>query len=433
MRSTPPGSPSDPLLQILESRPDWASGVASTAGRKELRHLWMAAAIMNALGLPVGWMALFGGRELPVYLQVVLPAFTLLGLHILFLAVRDSFRWRRFGRLEMVLDPLPGSIGGHVGGSLELPLHRAQAVEFWVLLMCIRDQLVKTNDGSSRSESVEWGKETLPEMERSGTGVRLRYTFEVPEGLPPSEEPSEDYHKWVVRVQADVTGPDLDQLFEVPVLSVDPPLEARDPALAEATAADVPALSPRVVRVRRQHGGLTLSFPAGRGGVGGVMLLIFGAVFAGAGVFALASTSATGADGLFGVLALGFGGFFLLVFGGVGTLMMLLGLYSLLNSLVVEIRNGKVVTRRNFFLPFKRTARLEAIEKVEMDVHSRVGQGAKSSSHMRIRAFVRGGRRIPLGDDIPLGRQSEILAALLEEAMGIPVETVKRSRPRLRS
>ena len=113
-----------------------------------------------------------------------------------------------------------------MGGSLELPFHHGAAAEFRVLLMCIRDRLVKTKDGSSRSESVEWGKETLPEIERSGTGVRLRYTVEVPEGLASSEELSDDYHKWVVRVQADVPGADLDQVFEVPVLLVNPPLEA---------------------------------------------------------------------------------------------------------------------------------------------------------------------------------------------------------------
>ena len=90
MHSTPPESSPDLLPHILKSRADWASGVASTAGRKELRVLWVAAAIMNTLGLPVGWMALFGGQDLPVYLQVVLSAFTLLGLHILFVAVRDS-------------------------------------------------------------------------------------------------------------------------------------------------------------------------------------------------------------------------------------------------------------------------------------------------------------------------------------------------------
>ena len=246
---------------------------------------------MNALGLPVGWMALFGDQTMPVYLEVVLPLFALLGLHILFVAVRDSLRWRRFGRLRMILDPLPGSIGGHVGGALELPFHQAAAADFRVVLLCMRERLVKSNDGSKRSDSVEWAREMVPDVERSGMGVRLRYTFEAPAGLPPSEEPSDDYHKWVIRVQADVPGPDLDQVFEVPVLLMDPPLEAREPALAEATTADVPELSPRVVRVHRSRGRLTLSFPAGRGGIGGIMLLIFGAVFAGAGVFAFISTS----------------------------------------------------------------------------------------------------------------------------------------------
>ncbi len=176
-----PSTLPDPLQEILESRPDWASGVASTAGRKELMTHWLGAAIMNALGLPVGWMALFGSQELPVYFRVALPAFTLLGLLIFFIAVRESLRWRRFGRLKMTLDPLPGSIGGHVGGSLELPIHQAAASDFRVMLMCVRDRLVKTKDGSGRSESVEWAKETLPHVGRSGSGVRLRYTFEVPE------------------------------------------------------------------------------------------------------------------------------------------------------------------------------------------------------------------------------------------------------------
>ena len=170
-----------------------------------------------------------------------------------------------------------------------------------------------------------------------------------------------------------------------------------------------------------------MRFPAGRGGIGGTMLLAFGAIFVGAGVFAFASTTGMGADGVVGGVMTVFGGFFLLTFGGLGGLMMLGGLYSLVNSLVVEIRNGTVATRRSFFLPFSRKARIEDIEKIELTVNSTVGQGAKSTSNVRIRAFVRGGRSISLGDDIPLGRQSEILAALLEEAIGIPVKSVKRS------
>jgi len=73
----------DPAMLILETRPDWASGVAKSEGSKELKTLWFGAVIMNVLGVPVVWVSLFGEKELPLYIQVVLPAFTLLGLLVL--------------------------------------------------------------------------------------------------------------------------------------------------------------------------------------------------------------------------------------------------------------------------------------------------------------------------------------------------------------
>ncbi|HIF08132.1 MAG TPA: hypothetical protein EYQ64_14700, partial [Gemmatimonadetes bacterium] len=96
------------------------------------------------------------------------------------------------------------------------------------------------------------------------------------------------------------------------------------------------------------------------------MLLIFGAVFAGSGVLVLVTTREFGADGVVGGVTVAVGGFLLLVFGGFGSLMTLGGLYSLLNSLVVEIQNGTVSTRRSFFLPANWTVRVEDIQKIQM-------------------------------------------------------------------
>ena len=104
-------------------------------------------------------------------------------------------------------------------------------------------------------------------------------------------------------------------------------------------------------------------------------------------MFALVSMTDVGAGGLIGAITVGFGGFFLLVFGGFGTLMMFLGPYTLVNSLVVEIRNGKIVTRRIFFFSFKRMVRFEDVEKIEMDVRRWVGQGNKSLYRMRMWRF----------------------------------------------
>jgi hypothetical protein len=219
-----------------------ASGQAPAVGRKDLRTHWFCAVIWNILGIPVGWHALFGDHALPTFLTVVLPMFSMVGFLLLFVAVRGTFRWRRFGHLKMDPDPLPGSVGGHVGGSLDLPLHQVSESDFRVVLLCVRDHVVRTSEGSQRSESVEWTKETVPRVERSAGGVRLRYTFAVPEGSPPSAPPSKDYYKWLIRVRATVLGADLDQVFEVPVDNVDPPLLAKEPVLSDVTVADVPEL-----------------------------------------------------------------------------------------------------------------------------------------------------------------------------------------------
>ena len=412
-----------------------ASGQAPAVGRKDLRTHWFCAVIWNILGIPVGWHALFGDHALPTFLTVVLPMFSMVGFLLLFVAVRGTFRWRRFGHLKMDPDPLPGSVGGHVGGSLDLPLHQVSESDFRVVLLCVRDHVVRTSEGSQRSESVEWTKETVPRVERSAGGVRLRYTFAVPEGSPPSAPPSKDYYKWLIRVRGTVPGADLDQVFEVPVDNVDPPLLANDPVLSDVTVADVLELPERIVSAQSNVRGVILRYAAGRGGVGGFMMLIFGAVFAGAGVFAYVQVADMGSG--FGVPAVSlfvgaFGGIFLLAFGGMGSLLMSLGFYSLVNSLVVEIRNGRITTRRSFFFTRSSEAHINDLTKIEMAVHSRVGQGVKSEAHVKIQATTRRGKRIPLGDGIPQGRTSEILVALLEDALGMQVETVQRFKLRAR-
>lgn len=57
--------------------------------------MWLFAVIWNALGLPVGWMVLKGNEDLGVFLAWVLPLFVFTGVSLLFVAVRDTMRWRR--------------------------------------------------------------------------------------------------------------------------------------------------------------------------------------------------------------------------------------------------------------------------------------------------------------------------------------------------
>ena len=156
------------------------------------------------------------------------------------------------------------------------------------------------------------------------------------------------------------------------------------------------------------------------------MIVAFGAVFSGMGGFFFGTVLDTADGSAFGVIVVAFTAIFLVIFGGVGVFLMLLGFFSLMNSLTVEVRNGKISTRRWFLFPVTRSALIEEIERLEMDVSSRVGDGAKARRKVRIRAFLRGGRRLCLGDDIPWGQPAEALSALLGSELGIPVEFVNK-------
>lgn len=365
-------------------------------------------------------------------LRVLLPMFVLVGFMLLFLALRETLRWQRFRGLRLELDPLPGSLGGHSGGSVHLPVQQLSEGDFRVLLVCVRDRLTRSKDGNTRRQSVQWASEIVPRIERSGRGMRLRFTFQVSDDLPPTQEPSDDYHKWMIRVQGELPGADLDQAFEVPVFSLDTVTEARDPVLSVASAAQALELPDSVVRIRRGGRGLILHYPVGRAGRAGIMLFVFGAVFAGMGGFMFERVADMMDGSAFGMLFVAFTAMFLVLFGGLGLLMMFLGVYSMMNSLRVEIGGGQVSTRRHFFFSVSRGARIDEIERVEMDVSSQVGDGAKAEAKVRIRAFLKGGKRICLGDDIPWGQPAEALGAMVGEELGIPVDFVARSKPRRR-
>lgn len=390
--------------------------------------LWFGAVIWNALGVPVWLFVLRGDEDLPMFLTWVMPLFVLTGVLLLSLAVRDTLRWRRFSGLTLELDPFPGSLGGHVGGAVELPLHPSDASELKVTLACVHVTIRKSKDGSSITESVVWSKQMTPTADRVGTGVRAQFTFEIDDDLPQTEEPSDSYHKWTVRVAARLPGADLDQAFEVPVYRTPEPLLAEHEALQEVGAPDRDDFPSHVVRVERRGRGLVLSYPAGREGGMALGMLMMGAVFAGAGVFIAGMSPNISSGTMFGALEALFISLFLVAFGGVGLSLFLAGVYTLINSLEVEIGAGEIIATRRFVFRMRRKVRLDDVSRIEISVHAQSGQGAKSKVFYRIRAMLKDGGRVPLGDGIPGSHLAERIGELVEEQTGMAAEVVVKKK-----
>lgn len=403
----------------------WSAGSVASEGHKQLFAHWFGAIVWNAMAVPITFILLGeSGADLVPFLRWVLAGFVALGVLILFNAVVYSARIARFRDLRLRLDPFPGSIGGHVGGSVEIPVRPGAQIRVRATLHCIRSYMRGSGENRSRRDDVVWSGEVAPMMERSASGSLLRFVFDVPDvGQPESEERTGDHHYWSVHLAAELPGADLDQTFVVPVYRVDPPLEAAQPFVAPPD--DPRELTRHGIDVEPTARGVRIVFRRGRFGSTPYGLIPFGALCVASGAFVFSQT--TGAFGL--GIGTAFGGLFLLTFGFVGLVVLAIGLHMLVSSVAVEIEQGLLRSRRSWIL-FNSTTEVPVgdLERIDAKVTMQSGQGSGAKTGYSLRGTTLNGDRIPLGDGIRGAYLVDRIATVLEAATGLRVETGVRRR-----
>lgn len=418
---------------MTDSRPwladdRWSGGIARSDGTRQLIIHWLSAVVWNlftAAILYATWRD--GWSSFPVLLRVLLVAFMAVGIPLAYSAVVQTFRHTRFKDIRLVLDPFPGSIGGQAGGTVDIPVRAGTTMNARATLHCIHSYVRGSGDDRSRREDVVWSAQTIPSSERSGTGVRLAFTFDIPDvPLPESEAPderdAEDHHYWSVHLAAELPGADLDQAFRVPVYRTDPAMVAARPAPPTPAQPDLSA--GRGVNVERRAEGAQITYRRGRYGFAPLGFLAFGLVTIVSGSLVFSQTAI---EGGFAVFGLAFGGLFLVVFGLVGLLCVGLALAMLLSHRVVDLTEDAVRSTRSYgFGRFVREARLDDIARIEATVTMQSGQGSHARTGYTIAARPRSGGRVVLGDGIQGAYLLDQLRTVIEDETGIGVEVVRR-------
>ena len=234
------------------SRREWASATISCDSPYTLWIMWPVVLFLNVLGSLV-WFELptymVEGKRIGLLLAFIPP----LGWGLLVAAVQYTRGRLRFGRVAVVLDPYPGSIGGQVAGSAELRLPYDSRHVFGVELSCMRSYLYGPGQRRSRRTDPVWDARGFAYSSASSSGTRLDFCFEVPAGLPASEPNGEFYHFWKLELSAALPGRDFSRSCELPVfptaerssiqrgLCIEHPLARQAPA-AEHDGSDGKAL-----------------------------------------------------------------------------------------------------------------------------------------------------------------------------------------------
>lgn len=403
--TVPPGLPQ------WQARAAWHDNRIRSGARTGLWVAWGFTVFWNAISSPIPFILpgeLARGNQL-AWIALLFP---LVGLGLLVWAVRQTLAWRRFGITELQLDPFPGALGGDVGGTVELRLGYNPKYRFHVTLTCYHVYRRRTNDGNETVRDARWQDEQAAQVQPGLHGTRLRFLFQPPDDLPESSKGDKSRDEWTVNISAELPGADFDRSWEIPVFRDAGPRTARAPLERHGYDAD-PLEAGGVVRIRTTGAGIELYYPYFRNPGLAFVTLITGGGFAG---FAWLFQAVKGE---------GFGASpFIWLFGTVGVLVVMWGIYLTGNSLRVTAgRQGLSAVRSVLGLRFARHAAADDITGIERSIGMQYKQGNRSRAYYRIRVNTRDGRRITAGTGITGASRVDAIIERLHTALGLPGHT----------
>ncbi len=411
--------PKDPEAPEFSDAPwlvndDWQGDAIRSGSKDAMWAAWAFAALWNLISMPLPfllWEEIAEKQNIPALIGFVFPV---IGIGLLYTAISRTREWRRFGPTPLELDPFPGAIGGHVGGSIDLNVPFTSGARYQLTLTNVHSYISGSGKNRSRQENARWQDRRLAHAEPGPRGTRLAFRFDVPDDLPPSDaaKGSDSYTIWRLNVAAEFDGRDLDRDWEIPVYPTGArsrSVDARKVGAAKSEQASVDdAVVRKRVRLRHTATGKSLYYPMGRNALSIGMGLLAGIVFAGVGWHLL---SAEG-EWLFGGIS-----------SLIGWAIVLFAIYSLGISLEVYQDGIQLYSKRRWLgLPIRtRQLHRNAFYRFEKSSDMQIQSGNKHTVIYSIYAIGRSAEQITLGEGFRGDSEADAGIRLIARELGLPL------------
>ncbi len=220
-------------------RQDWAARRVEGKNKSSVIGWWVAAVLANMLFLPLSLGTISKGLSTQDPKYIFPAAFGLVGLLVLFGAIRATIRVKRFGKTYFEMASLPFSPGGRLAGSLHVHLDTDVRRGVDLKLWCAR--IVVTGSGKDRSTHKmplwEESKNIPPtSLVHGQLDTIIPVEFAIPsDALQTADDNPNDKIQWSLQVKADVPGVNYSDEFELPVFRQAQSAEAPAPAPAWQT------------------------------------------------------------------------------------------------------------------------------------------------------------------------------------------------------
>jgi hypothetical protein len=373
---------------------------------------WAFAAFWNLISAPLPFVIYTEVIEKENFFALIGLLFPLIGVGLITWAVIQTMEWKRFGPAPVTLDPFPGAIGGHVGGTIDVNLPYDANTQVSLTLTSLRSYVSGSGKNRSRKESAEWQDTQVAHVSPGTKGSRLSFRFDVPQNLHDSDaDQSEDsYYLWRLNLNADLPGIDIDRDYEIPVYATGKKSEhlselSIEQARTEQNKIDIKAIE-KLVNLSYDAGGPVMHFPMGRNLFGGLVGTVIGAAFAGAGGFLISHE---------GALFMGS------IIGLVGLLIVAAALYTVLNSLDVFQTGDQIRSvRRILGIPVKRSQmRRSDFRGFKTKSSAKTQSGKRHIIYYTVSAIDRDGKKMVVGEDFKGASQADAAAEFIAGLFGL--------------
>lgn len=208
----PLGITPDPK-QPWTTRAEWASPVILSNAKNKI-GLIKFFTILSFLFFGMFSLALFGQHPVATVFSFILclPPFFLFRWY-----KKTKNEWDHFDKVPVQLNPYPGVIGGHVGGSILIPERYTNGDRYTLELICTHHWTTRSGSKSESNSSILWSKTINADPKPKVNGTYLNFKFEVPADKPSSSKPDNNYHNWTLKISSELKGINFNREYEVPV------------------------------------------------------------------------------------------------------------------------------------------------------------------------------------------------------------------------
>jgi len=396
----------------------WQTPTIRSSSKTAMWGAWGFAAFWNLISAPLPFVLYEEVTRKENYIALVGLLFPLVGVGLLVWAIRRTLEWRRFGPAPVTLDPFPGSIGGHVGGTIVLNIPFDPAARYQLILNNLHSYVSGSGKNRGRKEEAEWQDTMVAFTEPGASGTRLIFRFDIPEGLDASDTDQDDsYYLWRLNLRAELPGTVIDRDYDIPVYATSAQSRhlsdrAVQKARSEQNLIDDQSVGD-IITIKNGSMGKQMVYPMGRHVSSALGGIIVGGIFAAAGGWLIFEEG----HSIFGS-----------IFGSVGLLIGISCLYLMLNSLEVSKQAADIRTvRRLLGIPIRRQQMHQnSFVRFEKKSTMKSQSGGKHTVYYSIYAVDQQGNEILLGEGFKGESEARAATRVIANELGLREEPDRR-------